>query len=73
VDGRKQPVLRANIVFRAVQLPAGRHEVVLAYWPRSLSIGLLVSCMALLALALAWWTSNVRKQSQCNTARRETC
>jgi hypothetical protein len=52
VDGREAPLLRANIAFRAVAVPAGRHAVELVYRPRSLLAGLAVSGAAtLLALA----------------------
>ena len=49
VDGKPAEVLRANLAFRAVELPAGSHLVVLSYWPRSLSLGLIISAIALLA------------------------
>jgi hypothetical protein len=55
VDGRAAEVLRANVAFRAVPVPSGRHVVELEYRPRALSLGLaasaaaLVACVALLA------------------------
>jgi hypothetical protein len=53
VDGIEQPIWRANYAFRAVWLPAGRHEVDVAYQPRSVTIGLMVSAIAgLLILGL---------------------
>lgn len=48
VDGRPAPVLRANLVFRAVQLPAGRHVVEFRYRPPSLVAGLALSVAAAL-------------------------
>ena len=39
LDGRPVPVLRGNGVFRAVALPAGRHEVECRYLPATLSRG----------------------------------
>jgi hypothetical protein len=51
VDGRPAPVLRANVAFRAVPVPAGRHAIEQRYRPRSVSRGLLIS-LASLAVAL---------------------
>jgi membrane protein YfhO len=53
VDGRPAPVERANVAFRSVPVPAGRHSVHLAYRPRAVGLGLAVSVLALLAAA---WT-----------------
>ena len=46
VDGREQPVWRANYAFRAVRLEPGPHEVVFRYRPRSLLLGLLLTAAA---------------------------
>jgi hypothetical protein len=35
VDGRDAPILRANVLFRAVPVPAGRHRVEFAFEPLS--------------------------------------
>ncbi len=37
VDGRPRPVLRANILFRGVEIPAGHHKVVFEFEPLSLA------------------------------------
>jgi uncharacterized membrane protein YfhO len=50
VDGARAEVLRANVAFRAVAVPAGKHVVELRYRPRSISIGLgLMGAAVLLA------------------------
>jgi uncharacterized membrane protein YfhO len=49
VDGRPAPLLRADFLFRAVPVPAGRHTVELRYRSRALERGLLVSIVSLLA------------------------
>ncbi|MDW8317259.1 MAG: YfhO family protein [Anaerolineae bacterium] len=56
VDGRPAPLLRANLLFQAVPVPAGSHEVVFEFRPGSLARGAVVSAAAALAvLALAAW------------------
>jgi uncharacterized membrane protein YfhO len=49
VDGRPAPLLRANLLFRAVPIPAGRHGVELRYRPAAIPIGL--------GLSLVSWVS----------------
>ena len=48
LDGQAVPVLRANLVFRALRLPPGRHQVEYVYRPRSITIGLIVSAASVL-------------------------
>jgi hypothetical protein len=43
VDGRRAPMLKANLTFTAVAVPAGRHEVELRYVPSSFYVGSLIS------------------------------
>jgi hypothetical protein len=50
VDGREVPVLRANLLFRAVQAGAGSHEVRFFYRQRGLRAGAIVSLAALALL-----------------------
>ena len=53
VDGTPAPVLRANGLFRALRLEAGRHRVRFAYRPRSVAYGAAISAFGLVsALAL---------------------
>jgi len=55
VDGSPAPLLRANVAFRAVAVPAGRHRIEIVYRPAAVLVGLGVSGLALLAgVALAW-------------------
>lgn len=58
VDGAATPVLRANVAFRAVPVPAGRHEVVLLYRPASVFWGLGISLATLLACAAVFWRAD---------------
>jgi len=57
VDGRPTEVLRANVLFRGVRVPPGRHSVVFEYRPPSVILGLLLSALGL-ALGLAFWLRN---------------
>jgi hypothetical protein len=60
IDGRPVPVLRADGVHRAVRLPAGRHQVRLAYHPPGLRAGVvLMVASALATLGVAWWPRSV--------------
>jgi hypothetical protein len=52
LDGRPAPVLRANVLFRAVAVPAGAHRLELRYRPGSALAGAVVSAAGLLASAL---------------------
>ncbi len=53
IDGKRAPVRVQNGIFRAVDLPAGRHRVEWTFAPRSVRRGLLVS-LATLVAALAY-------------------
>lgn len=49
VDGREVPLLRANLAFRAAQVPEGRHRVEFLFRPRSVVFGLAVSAAGIAA------------------------
>lgn len=46
IDGKETPVLRANLAFRAVEVPEGAHTVVLRFRPGSARHGLIVLLLA---------------------------
>jgi hypothetical protein len=52
VDGKEAAIRRANLFFRAVPLPAGNHTVEFRYEPRSFTVGLRISVVTLVALAI---------------------
>jgi len=54
IDGQQTDVLRTNHAFRGVALPAGEHEVILRYEPRSLTIGLWTTGFSIVALIGLW-------------------
>ncbi len=52
VDGRPAQLFRANVAFRAVAIPAGRHLVEMVYRPAVVLAGVVVSLAAVLATIL---------------------
>ena len=62
VDGAPSPILRANYVFRAVEVPAGESTVEFVYRPLSLRIGAAISAVTALGL-VAWWLRARRRAS----------
>jgi hypothetical protein len=53
IDGEAAPLLRANVAFRAVAVPAGRHVVEMVYRPRAVSLGLALTLLTLALVAVA--------------------
>jgi len=63
VDGGKAELLRANVLFRGVRLPEGRHLVRFEYRPWTATAGLLFSVSGVLAtaaLGLLGWRKRAR-------------
>jgi hypothetical protein len=50
IDGRPTEIFQANLMFRAIAVPAGSHTVVYEFKPRSVQIGALISGLAALML-----------------------
>ncbi|NOX62665.1 MAG: YfhO family protein [Chloroflexi bacterium] len=53
--GEWRPVLRANGVWQAVQVPAGSHEVRLRFRPRPFFLGLLIAAVTWMAVIALWF------------------
>jgi len=60
VDGRPAEVLRANVAFRAVAVPAGQHTIEMRYWPSTLPWGIGITALTVVA-ALAAALTSMRK------------
>ena len=61
VDGRPAEVARANGLYRAVALPAGRHVVTFTYRPRDFLAGLIISMSTSVALIVTARPTRRRK------------
>jgi len=62
VDGKSAPLVRADLVFHGVPLPAGAHRVRVWYDPLSIKVGIAVSVLALvLNVGLAWRARGPRR------------
>ncbi len=53
-DARDLPVFPADIFLRGVALPAGEHDLLMIFQPRSLRWGMIISLLALAGLAILW-------------------
>jgi uncharacterized membrane protein YfhO len=53
VDGRPMPVFTAQILGKAVAIPAGRHDVTIEFHPQSVRLGAQISLAALAITAFA--------------------
>jgi len=65
VDGRPAPLLCANLAFRAVPVPAGRHVIEMTYRPVSVLVGAAISAAALLGTAIV--VASSRRESRSRT------
>jgi hypothetical protein len=74
VDRSPATLHRADFLFRAVRVPAGAHEVVFTFAPRSYQLGRLVSLLALAtaaaALLLPWVLNRPRLRSTADVQGR---
>jgi uncharacterized membrane protein YfhO len=65
-DGVPAEIVRADVLFRAVQIPAGRHRVEFTYAPMTFLVGAGISVIALVgcALTLGWTITHDPKRSR---------
>jgi Bacterial membrane protein YfhO len=64
VDGRPAAVERANVAFRAVAVPAGRHDVELVYRPSGVAPAATASWAGLGVLAAGAWLTRARRRER---------
>lgn len=61
IDNKKTPLLKANLVFRGIEVPRGEHTITLTYQPKSFFYGSLISLISLfslLCIAIFAWRKN---------------
>jgi Bacterial membrane protein YfhO len=72
VDGHQTPIHAANVAFRAVAVPRGRHTVRFRYQPAVLAVGLWTSVASLLAIVLiSIWLGMRRRRVAAGHGRGE--
>ncbi len=63
VDGQPARIWRANYAFQAVEVPAGRHDIQMAYDDQKLRMGGLLSLLGLVACGGWGWLARRRERS----------
>jgi len=61
VDGQPAKLWRANYAFQAVEVPAGRHRVELAYLDKTFLAGLALSALGLLTGLVLWLLAHFQR------------
>lgn len=70
VDGTPTPIGRVDYTFRALRLPAGKHQVIFEFNPKSLTITNTIGIIAVIAifllslLALGVWIKHIKQNSK---------
>jgi hypothetical protein len=62
VDGQAVPLWRANYAFQAVEVPAGKHEVMLTYMDSMFWIGTILTAAAGLFCGRLWFLPGAQKE-----------
>lgn len=55
INGAPAPLVRANVAFRGVPVPAGRHRVRMVFDPLSVKLGFAASALAIAGNGVLWW------------------
>ncbi|MBC7263481.1 MAG: YfhO family protein [Chloroflexi bacterium] len=65
VDGVETPVCRANLMMRAVYVPAGRHAVTFVYKPRMFRLGFVLAGLAVVGMGGVRGVKKLTKRESC--------
>jgi hypothetical protein len=71
VDSEPSHFIRADVGLRALDVPEGEHTVVMEFKPRSLKIGLTLTCLGLLLTLVYAWRAGSRPE-QSNSSEKST-
>jgi hypothetical protein len=66
LDGHEVSILRADVLFRAVRVPAGSHTVEFSYRPRTFQAGAAISLVTLFGMVISGWSGLSRRVNQLN-------
>jgi hypothetical protein len=66
LDGSPTPLWRANYAFQALEVPAGKHHILLLYKDKALRLGVAISVSSILICAIGW--RMMRKWDAANAA-----
>jgi hypothetical protein len=70
VDGKETKIYRANLAFRAIEAPKGKHTVVFKYIPMSFYIGLVLTMIGIALCIWLWRRDNDKiTNNQAPTSR----
>ena len=69
IDGQPAPILRANLYFQAVAVPAGTHQLSFTYAPSAVRIGVIITLAAIGILFLLCLLEIARRVSAISIAK----
>ncbi len=67
IDGKPLPLMPFSGIMLQAHIPPGRHLVVVRYWPRSFTEGIVLAVASLIALVCAELVSHLRKRRSRGT------
>ena len=62
VDDVETPIIKANVMFRAITIPQGKHVITFKYEPEAYFYGLVISALTLSVLGFGWLTYEFRRK-----------